>query len=70
MNYNLKARAGNGLRIVNKIIRVYNTPINNGKIVVLVEGYYDIPFYSKLLDNDAVVLQQTEGCNNMEYVSA
>lgn len=70
MNYNLKARASNGLRIVNKIIRVYNTPINNGKVVVLVEGYYDIPFYSKLLDNDAVVLQQTEGCDNMEYVSA
>lgn len=69
MNYNLKARAGNGLRIVNKVIRVYNTPINNSKVVILVEGYYDIKFYSKLLDNDAVVLQQTEGCDNMEYVS-
>ena len=61
MNYNLKTRAGNGLRIVNKIISMYNTHLNNGKVVVLVEGYYDIPFYSKLLDNDAVVLQQTEG---------
>lgn len=65
MNYNLRDRQTPD-RLLDKIIRVHNTPANSGKLILLVEGKYDVPFYKKFCDSEYVYIHFTEGNEKMD----
>lgn len=65
MNYSLKSRE-TPCRLLDKIIRVHNTPVNIDKLVLLVEGKYDVPFYEKFCDTKNVCIHFTEGSEKMD----
>lgn len=65
MNYNLRDRQTPD-RLLDKIIRVHNTPANSGKLILLVEGKYDVPFYQKFCNSEYVYIHFTEGCEKMD----
>lgn len=65
MNYNLRDRQTPD-RLLDKIIRVHNTPANSGKLILLVEGKYDVPFYQKFCNMKYVYIHFTEGSEKMD----
>lgn len=65
MNYNLRDRQ-TADRLLDKIIRIHNTSANSGKLILLVEGKYDVPFYQKFCDMKYVYIHFTEGSEKMD----
>ena len=65
MNYNLRDRQ-TADRLLDKIIRIHNTPANSRKLILLVEGKYDVLFYQKFCDMKDVYIHFTEGSEKMD----
>lgn len=64
MNYSLKSRE-TPYRLLDRIIRIHNTPANTDKLILLVEGMYDVPFYEKFCDSKNVRIHFTDGSGKM-----
>ena len=56
-------------RIYDRIVMDMNTDYNKGKIIVLVEGYYDKKFYDKFKNNQNAIIFFTRGCEKMNALA-
>lgn len=56
--YNLERRV-TPTRLLNSIAQSFNNPMNDGKTLVLVEGYGDYRYYKKMLIEKSVFVQST-----------
>ena len=65
--YNLERRV-TPTRLLNSIAQSFNNPMNDGKTLVLVEGYGDHRYYKKMLIEKSVFIQPTSGCDNMNAI--
>lgn len=65
--YNLESRV-TPTRLLNSIAQSFNNPMNDGKTLVLVEGYGDHRYYKKMLKEKSVFIQPTSGCDNMNVI--
>lgn len=65
--YNLERRV-TPTRLLNSIAQSFNNPMNDGKTLVLVEGYGDYRYYKKMLIEKSVFIQSTSGCDNMNAI--
>lgn len=65
--YNLEKRV-TPKRLLNSVSQSYNNPMNDGKTLVLVEGYGDYRYYRKMLKEESVFIQSTSGCDNMNAI--
>lgn len=52
-------------RLLNQIIMSHNSLVNSNKLILLVEGKYDVPFYKKFCDTQYVHIYFTDGSDKM-----